>query len=53
MITAVLKVIVHAFFVMAVGLLFMGLGRRFTARFQRRYGPPFWQSFIDCNSQLL
>jgi NADH-quinone oxidoreductase subunit H len=47
MITPVLKVLVHAFFVMAVGLLFMGLGRRFSAKFQRRYGPPFWQSFID------
>jgi len=32
---------------MAVGLLFMGIGRKLTARLQRRYGPPFWQSYID------
>ena len=42
-----LRVVVHAFFIMAVGLLFMGLGRRFTAKLQRRYGPPPWQSYID------
>ena len=36
-----------AFFSMAVGLLFMGLGRKVTARIQSRYGPPFYQSFID------
>jgi NADH-quinone oxidoreductase subunit H len=29
------------------GLLFMGIGRKLTARLQRRYGPPFWQSYID------
>ena len=39
MVTAVVKVLAHAFFVMAVGLLFMGIGRRFSARFHRRYGP--------------
>lgn len=43
----VLKVVGQAFFAMAVGLLFMGLGRKFTARFHRRYGPHFWQSYID------
>jgi NADH-quinone oxidoreductase subunit H len=47
MIVAALKVILQAFFVMGVGLLFMGMGRRFTARLQRRYGPPFWQNYID------
>lgn len=31
----------------ATGLLFMGLGRKLTARIQRRYGPPFWQNFTD------
>jgi len=43
----VLRVIGEAFFAMGVGLLFMGLGRKFTARFHRRYGPPFWQCYID------
>jgi len=47
MILSVVKVLGHAFFVMAVGLLFMGVGRRFSARFHRRYGPPVWQSYID------
>jgi len=46
-IVGALKVLVHAFFIMAVGLLFMGLGRRFTAKFQRRYGPPVWQTYLD------
>jgi NADH-quinone oxidoreductase subunit H len=31
----------------ALGLLFMGIGRKATARLQRRYGPPFWQSYLD------
>ena len=35
------------FAAMAVGLLFMGIGRKLTARLQRRYGAPFWQSYID------
>jgi NADH-quinone oxidoreductase subunit H len=46
-IVGALKVLVQAFFIMAVGLLFMGFGRRFTAKFQRRYGPPIWQSYLD------
>jgi NADH-quinone oxidoreductase subunit H len=32
---------------MIIGLLFMGIGRKITARLQRRIGPPFWQSYID------
>ncbi len=36
-----------AFSAMVIGLLFMGIGRKVTARLQRRYGPPFWQSYID------
>jgi len=36
-----------AFSAMVVGLFFMGIGRKVTARLQRRYGPPFWQSYID------
>ena len=31
----------------AVGFLYYGLYRNITARFQRRFGPPVWQSFID------
>lgn len=44
---AVLKVVYHAFFIMAVGLLFMGFGRRLTARLHRRYGPHPFQSYVD------
>jgi NADH-quinone oxidoreductase subunit H len=29
------------------GFLYYGLYRNITARFQRRYGPPIWQSFFD------
>lgn len=43
----VLNSLLVAFVAMAVGLLFMGIGRKVTARLQRRYGPPFWQSYID------
>ncbi len=32
---------------LAVGLLFMGIGRKITARIHRRYGPPALQNFID------
>lgn len=44
---AVLQVLLAAFTAMAIGLLFMGIGRKLTARLQRRYGAPFWQSYID------
>jgi NADH-quinone oxidoreductase subunit H len=44
---AVLQVLLAAFVAMAIGLLFMGIGRKLTARLQRRYGAPFWQSYID------
>ena len=30
-----------------VGFLYYGLYRNITARFQRRFGPPVWQSFFD------
>ena len=43
----ILKSLGYAFIVMIVGLLFMGIGRKLTARLQRRYGSPFWQSYID------
>ncbi len=31
----------------SIGLLFVGIGRKITARIHRRYGPPFVQNFID------
>jgi len=31
----------------ATGFLYYGLYRNITARFQRRFGPPVWQSFFD------
>ncbi len=43
----VIKYILFVIMSIAVGLLFMGLARKFTARIHRRYGPPFWQSYID------
>jgi len=42
-----LNFVLWALAAMAIGLLFMGISRKLTARLQRRYGPPFWQSFID------
>lgn len=47
MITTVLNVIGYSLFIMLVGLTYMGIGRKLTARYQRRYGPPFWQSILD------
>ncbi|ODN30662.1 respiratory chain complex I subunit 1 family protein [Fervidobacterium thailandense] len=37
-------VLLTAFF---FGLTFEGIGRKVTARIQRRYGPPWYQNFID------
>ncbi|MCD6172073.1 MAG: NADH-quinone oxidoreductase subunit H [Thermoplasmata archaeon] len=31
----------------AIGLLFMGIGRKIVARVHNRVGPPFYQNFID------
>ena len=36
-----------SFLAMGIGLLLMGLGRQFTARIQRRVGPPFYQAYLD------
>ena len=44
---AVLFVVLYSFAAMAIGLLFMGFSRILTARLHRRYGPPFWQAYID------
>jgi NADH-quinone oxidoreductase subunit H len=35
------------FIAYAFGFLYYGLYRNITARFQRRFGPPVWQSFFD------
>lgn len=43
-IARVAGVLFTAFF---FGLTFEGLGRKITARIQRRYGPPWYQNFID------
>ncbi|MFN3327629.1 MAG: respiratory chain complex I subunit 1 family protein [Fervidobacterium pennivorans] len=40
----VTAVLLTAFF---FGLTFEGLGRKITARIQKRYGPPWYQNFID------
>ena len=34
-------------FAMALGLLFMGIARKIVARIQKRYGPPFYQPYLD------
>ncbi|OHD54363.1 MAG: NADH dehydrogenase [Spirochaetes bacterium GWF1_51_8] len=43
----ILSVLGYSFFVMAAGLLYMGIGRKIAARLHRRYGPPVWQCYID------
>jgi len=43
----VLRIIGYTFFAMAIGLLFMGIGRKIIARIQLRVGPPFYQAFLD------
>lgn len=47
-----LKFIGYGLTSIIIGLLFMGIGRKYTARIQRRYGPPFWQSFLDVGKLL-
>jgi NADH-quinone oxidoreductase subunit H len=44
---AIPRVIIYSIVAMAIGLLFMGLGRKISARLHRRIGPPFWQTYID------
>ncbi|NOZ64764.1 MAG: NADH-quinone oxidoreductase subunit H [Caldiserica bacterium] len=34
-------------FIAVIGLLFMGIDRKLSARFQWRMGPPLWQPFVD------
>ena len=42
-----LTLILMPIFVSFMGLLFMGIMRKITARVQNRIGPPFYQQFID------
>ena len=43
----ILKVIAVLFTGFFFGLTLEGVGRKITARIQRRYGPPWYQNFID------
>jgi len=43
----ILGVIVTIIVAFTVGLTYMGLNRKITARVQNRKGPPFYQNFID------
>ena len=43
----VVNVIIYSIFAILVGLIFMGIGRKVTARIHLRYGPPFYQSIMD------
>jgi NADH-quinone oxidoreductase subunit H len=43
----ILGVIVTIIVAFTVGLTYMGLSRKITARIQNRKGPPFYQNFID------
>ena len=43
----ILKSLLFAFWAIVVGLLFIGLGRKISARIHKRYGPPFYQQFMD------
>ncbi|EKF49265.1 membrane bound hydrogenase, MbxM subunit [Thermosipho africanus H17ap60334] len=47
MINTVLKVAAVLFTGFFVGLTLEGVARKITARIQRRYGPPWYQNFID------
>jgi NADH-quinone oxidoreductase subunit H len=46
-ITTILQFILMIIFSIVLGLLFMGLGMKITARIQKRYGPPFYQPYIN------
>jgi len=42
-----LKVLLYLVVSFFTGIFLMGLGRKVTARIQRRYGPPLWQPIYD------
>lgn len=43
----VFNVVAYSIFAILVGLIFLGIGRKVTARIHLRYGPPFYQSIMD------
>lgn len=47
MILTALKFILITVFTSALGLLFIGIAQKLVARIQKRYGPPFYQPYID------
>ncbi len=44
---SILGVLVSLILAFTVGMTYMGLSRKITARIQNRIGPPFYQNFID------
>jgi NADH-quinone oxidoreductase subunit H len=42
----------YLFLAMVIGLLFMGIARKVTARIQNRVGPPIYQNFLDVGKLL-
>ena len=42
----------YLFLALMVGLLFLGIGRKITARIHNRVGPPVYQNFIDVGKLL-
>lgn len=47
MILTIFQFLLISIFGMALGLLFMGIARKVVARTQKRYGPPFYQPYLD------
>ena len=47
MVNIILRFLFAALTSIIMGLLFMGIGRKFIARIRRHYAGPFYQSFID------
>ena len=45
-------VALYLFLAVCIGLLFMGIARKVTARIQNRVGPPVYQNFIDTGKLL-
>jgi len=47
MLMTAIKFLLITIFSSALGLLFMGIARKVIARIQKRYGPPFYQPYLD------
>ncbi|MGM0437350.1 MAG: respiratory chain complex I subunit 1 family protein [Bacillota bacterium] len=47
MLMTAIKFLLITIFSSALGLLFMGIARKIIARIQKRYGPPFYQPYLD------